>query len=84
MNCSSVGMAQVQTAPVQTPSLDFWRELIQAEDREMPGLHLTKPQVQRLWGLDEATVDVVLAALEDEKFLRRTSDDTYARVGVDV
>jgi hypothetical protein len=47
-------------------------------------LHLTKPQVQRLWGLDDATCDVVLAALEDEKFLRRTSDDTYARVGVDL
>jgi len=50
----------------------------------MPGLHLTKPQVQRLWGLDEATCDVVLATLEDEKFLRRTSEDAYARVGVDL
>jgi DNA-binding IclR family transcriptional regulator len=40
--------------------------------------------VRRLWGLDDATVDAVLAALEDERFLRRTSDDTYARVGVDV
>jgi hypothetical protein len=69
---------------VETPSVDFWRELIQAEFCEMPGLHLTKPQVRRLWGLDEATVDAVLAVLEDEKFLRRTSDDTYARVGVDV
>jgi len=79
VNCSSIGMASVETTPV-----DFWRELIQAEYCEMPGLHLTKPQVQRLWGLDDATCDVVLAALEDEKFLRRTSDDTYARVGVDL
>ena len=79
MNCSSFGMVLVET-----PSIDFWRELIQAEFCEMPGLHLTKPQVRRLWGLDETTVDAVLAALEDEKFLRRTSDDTYARVGVDV
>jgi hypothetical protein len=71
-------------APVQTTSVDFWRELIQAEYCEMPGLHLTKPQVRRLWGLDEATVDVVLAVLEDEKFLRRTPDDAYARVGVDI
>ena len=66
------------------PSVEVWRELIQAEFYEMPGLHLTKPQVQRLWGLDEETCDVVLASLEDEKFLRRTSDDTYVRVGVDV
>jgi hypothetical protein len=71
-------------ALVESPSVDFWRELIQAEFCEMPGLHLTKPQVRRLWGLDDATVDAVLAALEDERFLRRTSDDTYARVGVDV
>jgi hypothetical protein len=72
------------TVTVQTPSVDFWREVIQAEFCEMPGLHLTKAQVQRLWGLDEVTCDVVLAALEDEKFLRRTSDDTYARPGIDV
>jgi hypothetical protein len=70
--------------PVLTPSVEFFREQIQAEFREMPGLHLTKPQVQRLWGLDEATAEVVLAALEDAKFLRRTSEDAYARVGVDV
>lgn len=37
-----------------------WLRLIHAEYREMPGLHLTKPQVQRLWGLD--TGDVRCAA----------------------
>ena len=67
-----------------THSVDFWRELIHAEYAEMPGLHLTKPQVRRLWGLDETTADVVLSVLEDEKFLRRNSDDIYVRVGVDV
>jgi hypothetical protein len=29
-----------------------WLQLIQSEYREIPGLHLTKPQVQRLWGLE--------------------------------
>jgi len=71
-------------AHTQSHAVDFWCQVIHAEYCEMPGLHLTKPQVQRLWGLDEETADMVLAALEDEKFLRRTSDDTYARVGVDV
>ena len=74
----------VDMVAVQTPSVDFWCELIHAEYREMPGLHLTKAQVRRLWGLDEETADAVLAALEDEKFLRRTSDEAYVRVGVDV
>jgi hypothetical protein len=79
MYCSLIDMDAVQT-----PSVDFWRQVIHDEYCELPGLHLTKPQVQRLWGLDPETTDQVLAALEDEKFLRRTSDDTYARVGVEV
>ena len=29
-----------------------WLQLIRAEYHEIPGLHLTKPQVQRLWNLD--------------------------------
>jgi hypothetical protein len=81
MYCSVFDMDAAQT---QTPSVDFWCQVIHAEYSEMPGLHLTKPQVQRLWGLDEETADQVLAVLEDEKFLRRTSDDTYARAGVEV
>jgi hypothetical protein len=71
-------------ATVEAPSVDFWRQLIQAEYYEMPGLNLTKAQVQRLWGLDEATCEVVLAVLEEEHFLQRLPDDTYARVGVGV
>jgi len=81
MYCCPLDMAAAHT---QSPAVDFWCQVIHAEYCEMPGLHLTKPQVQRLWGLDEETADMVLAALEDEKFLRRTSDDTYARVGLDV
>jgi len=41
-----------------------WLQLIQAEYREMPGLSLTKPQMQRLWGLDRATCDALLARLD--------------------
>lgn len=78
MYCSLIDMVAVQT-----PSVDFCRELIHAEYCEMPGLHLTRPQVRRLWGLDEETADAALAALEDEKFLRRTPDDVYVRAGVD-
>ena len=56
-----------------------WVELIQAEYTEMPGLQLTKRQVQRLWGLDEATCDASLRALENQQFLRRTSANVYVR-----
>jgi hypothetical protein len=40
-----------------------WLQIIQGEYLEMPGLQLTKPQVQRLWGLDPATCDALLDTL---------------------
>jgi putative heme degradation protein len=54
-----------------------WLDVIQAEYREIPGLHLTKPQVQRMWGLDRETCDGVIDALVSLDFLRRTTRDGY-------
>jgi hypothetical protein len=54
-----------------------WLWLVQAEYQEMPGMNLTKPQVQRLWGLDEVTCTEVLGTLEAEHFLKRTQRDGY-------
>jgi hypothetical protein len=48
--------------------------LIRAEYREMPGLRLTKQQIQRLWGIDGATCETVVQALEMENFLTRLAD----------
>jgi hypothetical protein len=56
-----------------------WIELIRAEYHEMPGLHLTKPQVQRLWNLDTTLCDAVLHALETARFLRRTHTGAYVK-----
>jgi hypothetical protein len=47
---------------------------------EMPGLQLTRPQAQRLWGLDEQTCALLLESLTEEKFLYRRPDGTYARL----
>jgi hypothetical protein len=58
-----------------------WLTLIQAEYDEIPGLSLTKAQVQRLWGLDDVTCDALLEALEAAKFLMRTAKNTYVRAG---
>lgn len=57
-------------------------QLIRAEYLEIAGLRLTKPQVQRLWGLDAVTSEALLSALVDVKFLRRTHQDAYERAGV--
>jgi len=53
---------------------------VQGEYREMPGLKLTEVQAQRLWGLDDRTCALVLSALVEEQFLRRTPAGTYLRM----
>jgi hypothetical protein len=59
-----------------------WLQLIRAEYLESPGLRLTKPQVERLWGLDDVTSEALLSALVDVKFLRRTRQEAYVRADV--
>jgi hypothetical protein len=56
-----------------------WLNLIRGEYMEIPGLRLTKPQAQRLWGLDDVTSEALLSALVDVKFLRRTQQNAYVR-----
>jgi hypothetical protein len=60
----------------QPASTDLIR-MIQAEYLEIPGLHLTKRQVQRLWSLDPHTCDAMLDVLVSVRFLRRTARDGY-------
>jgi hypothetical protein len=52
---------------------------IRAEYQEMPGLHLTPAQAQRLWGLDAPTCLQVLELLTSERFLERRANGAYAR-----
>ena len=51
--------------------------MVQAEYRDMPGLHLTKTQIQRLWHLDATACDAVLDTLVSQGFLRKTSRGAY-------
>jgi hypothetical protein len=46
--------------------------LIRSEYDEMPGLCLTRAQVQRLWLLEPTSCDYVLRALVDAGYLRLT------------
>lgn len=46
---------------------------IRAEYEEMPGLCLTRPQAQRLWGLDHEICETVLQALVEVGYLRKTA-----------
>jgi hypothetical protein len=53
--------------------------IIQAEYREMPCLSLTKPQIQRLWGLETLVCEALIDALVAACVLRRTAKGAYVR-----
>jgi hypothetical protein len=52
---------------------------IQREYEEQPGLRLTSPQAQRLWGLDGHTCGAVLDVLVDTGVLQRMADGRFVR-----
>ena len=52
---------------------------IECEYREMPGLQLTEAQMQRMWRLDGATCQVVIAALVTQGIVVKTPREAYAR-----
>lgn len=54
---------------------------IRAEYREMPGLQLTAPQAQRLFGVDAKAWDAALATLVDAKFLSQTRNGQFGMAG---
>jgi len=57
---------------VSTPEETLRR--VRAEFLEMPGLKLTVPQAQRLWGVDRRTCEAVIDELMQSRFLSRTRD----------
>jgi hypothetical protein len=65
------------TMTTDTSRLTDWVHLVQAEYLEMPGLHLTKPQVRRLWHIEPQTCDAVLNELVASHFLRCTDRAAY-------
>ena len=53
------------------------RRMVRDEYLEMPGLCLTVPQIQRLWGFDPSVCESVLAELVSTGFLRCTPGGEY-------
>lgn len=54
-----------------------WTLLIRGEFLEIPGLRLTRTQIQQLWGLRPDICTTVLEALLDHRFLQLTADGHY-------
>jgi hypothetical protein len=65
--------------PVYQTTTTDWIQIVRAEYDEMPGLRLTREQVQRLWSLDSPTCDMLLEALVRSRFLCRTGNNAYVR-----
>jgi hypothetical protein len=57
--------------------VSHWLQTIRAEYREMPGLSLTKAQMQRLWGMEAYLCDALVDALVAGRVLRETRGGTY-------
>jgi hypothetical protein len=55
-------------------------ERVRAEYLEMPGLSLTREQVERLCGIERANCQIVLDALIARSFLWMKPDGQYARL----
>ena len=65
--------------PETTLALHELLDRIESEYREMPGMCVTAPQAQRLWGLDSTTCSFVLMTLVERRILRRTARGTYVK-----
>jgi hypothetical protein len=74
----SYAAAEAEMITARTTIAD-WTQLIRAEYLEIPDLHLTRDQVQRLWGLDTVMCDALLEALVEKRFLRKTRAGAYVR-----
>lgn len=78
-------MQTITQAITQTPlccsrsDFDDWLQLIRSEYAEMPGLHLSLRQAQRLWSLDATCCQALLDSLESASVLKRMANGAYVR-----
>lgn len=71
----ALGMSMV----TKQARVDRVLHIVETEYLEMPGLNLTKAQMQRLLGVDVITCDAVLQKLEQDHFLKQTAKKVYVR-----
>ena len=69
---------KAEVVPLRTTT-KYWAQLVRGEYLEMPGLRLTRSQVQRLWGLANEECDAVINELIAAGFLERTTGGAYVR-----
>lgn len=60
-------------------SVGEWLQIIRGEYLEIPGLKLTRDQIQRFWDLDAEDCQSVLDTLLREQFLDVADDGGFVR-----
>jgi hypothetical protein len=68
-----------QSSAASSPPTAVLLARVRGEYREMPGLRLTLPQAQRLFGLDPDACALVFDTLTRENFLSRGRDGRFAQ-----
>jgi hypothetical protein len=63
--------------PRADANVPIWLNRIRAEYREMPGLSLTPPQMQRLWGFEPHVCAALVDSLVAARVLRCTPKGSY-------
>lgn len=53
---------------------------VRAEFEEMPGMTLTLPQAERLFGLDQRLLQTIIERLVLTSYLRRMDNGAFARL----
>jgi hypothetical protein len=73
-------LADPSTSTAENVAVTNWIHRIEAEYREMPGLSLTRPQIQRMWGLSGDLCDVLLDSLQARQVLRLNRRGGYVAI----
>jgi hypothetical protein len=74
-----MALAQMD-ADIRTDSgVDALLQQVRAEYLEMPGLSVTLPQAQRLWGADRPACQEVFSRLMSRGVLRETASGRFVR-----
>ena len=71
-------MAPQQPGGTTAPLRDLLNRVV-GEYNEMPGMCVTRPQAERLWGLDSTTCELLLMTLVERGVLRRTPRGAYVK-----
>jgi len=79
MKSAAMSQPARRTKPETTAALHELLQRIEREYLEMPGLCVTAPQAERLWGLDSTTCAFALMTLIQRGVLKRTPTGTYVR-----